>query len=205
MPPPPKIGSNSNEIPKGTDKNQLGTYLITCSNSKESPEHNPSRIENLSYPELLQYRLEIIRVSGIIMDWEKTMPAWKLYSNPRSNLYRHVDDINWLKPCVNINILSALFGWIKHTDLIPTYNLKMDDKINNTRVKVNRLWLNFEVLQNYIRPNDIDLLSKDYRKAINIGGNRVTQNVPGPFAGRGDKKGIWLNGQLNLVDCEKGK
>ncbi len=176
-------------------------YLITCSGSKQCPIAGPSSLQNLSFPELNIQREEIIRLSEIQLDWERTLPAWELYSGNYSKLYPKVLSINWLKPCAEIKILSALFGWIKHTDRIPYYNLQMTDRIGANQQRVWIFWYNFYVLQNYVGDTDIDLLSIGYRKAINKTGIPVA-NVPSVnFTDRGGQKGKWLNNELSLLDC----
>ena len=101
-------------------------YLITCSGSKRIPSDNSSSIDLLSYPDLKIYRERMIEISGISLDWGKTLPACQLYSGIRSKLYPQVAAHNWSKSCIKVKILSALFGWINHTDLVPIYDLKMD-------------------------------------------------------------------------------
>jgi cytoplasmic iron level regulating protein YaaA (DUF328/UPF0246 family) len=110
------------------------SYLITCSGSKVEPnEINPSTLKNLSFSQLNLTREKLVneyqKQKGNL-DWNKCLPAWQLYSGKRAKLYPKVDVNNWLKPDADIKILSALFGWINHTDLIPWYNLAMTDKIN---------------------------------------------------------------------------
>ena len=108
-------------------------YLITCSGSKQNPVFiNESKLENLSFNDkLFETRTKMIKLSKIELDWNKTLPAWQLYSGTYSKVYPQVSEENWLKPNADIMILSALFGWIKHTDLVPFYNLAMADKISN--------------------------------------------------------------------------
>ncbi len=115
-------------------------YLITCSGSKRKPVFNPSTIENLSFPKLSEHRREMINFSGVHLDWNYTLPAWELYSGRYSKLYPKVDIINWNKPCVDIQILSALFGWIKHNDLVPYYDLQMTDKIGVNKLATWKHW-----------------------------------------------------------------
>jgi cytoplasmic iron level regulating protein YaaA (DUF328/UPF0246 family) len=173
------------------------SYLITCSGSKLYPESTSSSLEELSFPELNKFRKIIITSSDCELDWAKTLPAWKLYSGKYSRLYPQVTEENWIKQKTDILILSALFGWIKHTDRIPFYDLKMKDKLNNKSVL--QIWRDFNVLQSFIGINDIDLLSKDYRNAISKGGiiNAKRPNVA--FTDRGVQKGKWLNNQLDFV------
>lgn len=178
-------------------------YLITCARSKIIPiVPNPSSIINLSFnAQLFEIREEIIAASNIQLDWARTLPAWKLYSGTRSKLYPQISIANWNKPCIDIKILSALFGWVKHTDLLPYYNLRMTDRIDNQPVW--RFWHDQNILLQLINPNyDIDLLSGDYRMAIS--GNRqnvaILPNIQ--FNDYGVQKGNWLNVQLNNLVCK---
>ena len=109
---------------------------------------------------------------------------------------------NWEKKCVKVKILSALFGWINHTDLIPCYDLKMDQKLSINNRFVFNIWNDFSVLQNYIEPLDIDLLSGNYKKAISKN-SIINCTKPGiTFTDRGVQKGKWLNDQLDHIKCE---
>ena len=174
------------------------TYLITCSGSKQNPTiHNPSKLENLSFnTELLEARKKIILLNKIELEWDKTVPAWQLYSG---KLYSQVSENNWLKPNADIFILSALFGWIKHTDLIPYYDLKMDKHFEQN-IYVYSIWNHFNILPQFISNTDIDLLSTKYRKAINLKGNFVAQTPNVKWSDKwGSHKGKWLNEQLNKL------
>jgi len=179
------------------------SYLITCSGSKRCPINNGGIGDiNLLYlnEDFIDIRNELIQLNHIDLNWNYCLPAWKLYSGNYSRLYPQVSEDNWTKPTTDVKILSALFGWIKHTDLIPYYDLAMTDTIPNTNIKVNLYWLETFNLGNYINPKqDIDLLSKNYRKALDIGGNQVAIMPGVQFTDRGVQKGIWLNKQLDLL------
>jgi cytoplasmic iron level regulating protein YaaA (DUF328/UPF0246 family) len=179
-------------------------YLITCSSAKNSPkkfDYKESSIDKLSFPELNVIRNNLIEFTGINLDWNYTLPAWKLYSGVRSRLYPQINEYNWVKPCVKIKILSALFGWINHTDLIPWYDLKIDHKLSKNNLFVYNIWNQDSILKKYIEPEDVDLLSVIYRRAISPNGiiNCSTPNVI--FTDRGVQKGIWLNSQLEIISC----
>jgi cytoplasmic iron level regulating protein YaaA (DUF328/UPF0246 family) len=179
----------------------VSSYLITCSGSKILPPSNISTIDNLSFPELKNYRLRMIEYSRSKLNWERTLPAWQLYSGNLSKLYPRVSVNNWTKSCVKVKILSALFGWINHTDLIPYYDLKMDQKLITNNLFVFNIWNQFSILESFIDPTDIDLLSINYRKAIsnNTNLNCIQPNIH--FTDRGVQKGKWLNAQLELISC----
>lgn len=177
-------------------------YLITCSGSKNVPEiFNPGLPEHLSYHDILGgARQELINLTGIQVNWNYTLPAWRLYSGNRSRLYRRVNDVNWNKPCVEIKILSALFGWIKHTDLLPYYDLKMTAQFQNQSIW--SIWFNMNVLEEVVTPEDVDLLSLLYRRAVHGNPNPVAIDPGIIFNGYGDQKGIWLNNQLTPLLCQ---
>lgn len=171
-------------------------YLITCSNKKNEPTSCQSSIEELSYStELLTTRKQLIDKSKIQLDWSKTLPAWQLYSG---RLYSKVIAENWINAKVEIKILSALFGWIRHTDKIPKYNLMMDMMLPDLNQTVGLFWTKSKVLKCIAKPNDIDLLTNKYRKAIdgdihNCGSIRPNIIFRDNY---GSHKGIWLNNQL---------
>jgi cytoplasmic iron level regulating protein YaaA (DUF328/UPF0246 family) len=176
------------------------SYLITCSGSKVKPNQiNSSSLNNLSYPQLNQTRKNLInqyQAQRGNLDWKMCMPAWQLYSGTRAKLYPRVSNIKWTNPNTDVTILSALFGLIKHTDLIPYYDLAMTDKINF--INVYDYWRNNFDLNIFINPLiDIDLLTNKYRKAFNADENPVA-NVPNIIWNDryGVHKGQWLNEQL---------
>ncbi len=172
-------------------------HLITCSGRKRTPIlDNPSDLENLSNNnELLEARLQLIALTGIELDWDKTLPAWQLYSGI---IYSHIAENNWIKPETEVKILSALFGWIKHTDLVPIYDLAMNKRKNDVMPYL--FWRDTGLLENTIFENDIDLLSGVYKNSINQNG-AIIANPPEVIWNdiRGHHKGIWLNEQLNLL------
>lgn len=178
-------------------------YLITCSGSKQIPEiFNPSSLEDLSFNDLLfEARRTLIQLSGIQLNWNLTLPAWMLYSGNHSQLYSQVNPENWIKPCVQVKILSALFGWIKHTDLVPWYNVTMSTELSLINSKVSRYWRELHILNEVIDLHDVDLLFKSYRRVIDVDqkGGPVQPDIL--FRGRGIQQGIWLNEQLSTLDC----
>ena len=180
------------------------SYLITCSGSKQIPTLlNPSSIDNLSFNDLLSSArkkiiLEWELESDNQLNWEKTLPAWKLYSGNRSVLYNRIEDENWTKPNSDIKILSALFGWIKHTDKIPVYNLRMDDKIGGKRIF--KFWESTGLLDELITEKDISLLSQNYLRALNSKNSIIKSEPDIEWLDRkGFHKGRWLNEQLSKL------
>lgn len=176
------------------------TYLITCSGSKRQPIiHNPSNLQLLSFnEELNDARLDLLHLTNIHLNWDFTLPAWQLYSG---KTYRPIIEANWTKDCIEIRILSALFGWINHTDLLPYYNLSMSDKIPQLNQPIFRYWHNQHLLNQFVNQNDIDLLSGDYRKAVHGNTNAVATIPNVQFNDRGDQKGKWLNNQIENTIC----
>ena len=174
-------------------------FLITCAGSKKPIIfNNLSDIENLSFNNaLLNKRVELLELTGINLDWSRTLPAWELYSGRRSKMYPQVLAANWNKQCADVKILSALFGWISHTDLIPTYDLSMSNRAGVPAQPIWRFWLNSGLLNQFVTRDDVDLLSVDYRKAVN--GNRpLIAKIPeARFTDYGVQKGRWLNSRLN--------
>lgn len=178
------------------------TYLITCSGSKIQPQNNnPSNLQSLSFSEVLNNaRQELLNLTNIQLNWDYTLPAWQLYSGKRSRLYPQIAKANWNKDGVDIKILSALFGWIKHTDLVPYYDLRMSDKISQTNQTIFQYWNNKNLLSQLVDQNNIDLLSGDYRKAFNKKGNSIALEPNVIWRDKyGSHKGKWLNEQLNQV------
>lgn len=178
-------------------------YLITCAGSKRQPtSNNPSSLENLSFNDTLyDARVNLLHLTDIQLDWNLTLPAWRLYSGNRSRIYPRITEDNWTKDCVDIRILSALFGWIKHTDLLPYYDLKMSDKIPQLNNSVHRYWRDQNLLAQFVNRSDIDLLSGDYRRAIHGNANPVATIPNVQFNDYGVQKGNWLNTQLENTIC----
>lgn len=168
-------------------------YIISCSGRKTSPLQHPnsqaSTIEKLSFnEELLIWRTQ--NVENHNLNWDYCLPAWQLYTG---KLYSQVQQNNWIKPDTSILIVSALFGIIKHTDLILTNNLFMTVE----KTGIASFWRNSVDLNKLINPeNDVDLLFQKYRKAFNNSGDRISPFNIQNFKGRGHNQGKWLNNQL---------
>lgn len=133
------------------------------------------------------------------LDWNHTLPAWELYSRNYAKLYPKITEANWSNPNAEIKILSALFGWIRHTDLIPNY-LQMSNFVGIENIRLNRFWRELNVLGNLVNQHDIDLLSANYRKAFNKQGNPIALEPNVNWQrDRGSRKRIWLNSELNQL------
>ena len=167
-------------------------YLITCAGSKKIPINTPSTLTSLSYPQLNPERRSLIISTGIVLDWTKTLPAWDLYSGPMSKMSPQVPPFTWQNTTEDVMILSALFGWIKHTDRIPWYDLRMTDKITPSNIPVSKYWLQTGLLSGLIGSTDIDLLSVNYRRAISKGGKIYATKPNVIFTDYGVQKGRWL-------------
>lgn len=179
-------------------------YLITCAGSKRQPIKNISCLQELSFHQTLgDARKNLIALNPQIqLDWSCTIPAWQLYSGNRSKIYPQITHVNWTKECVEIKILSALFGWVNHTDLLPIYDLRMCDRIVQTNQIIYRYWHDQNLLSQLINQNDIDLLSQDYRKAVHGNANPVATLPNMHFNDYGVQKGLWLNNQLENIVCK---
>ncbi|MCX8481763.1 MAG: hypothetical protein ORN58_07575, partial [Sediminibacterium sp.] len=135
----------------------MTTYLIACSGSKQNPTLNQNSIifnyQGLSFNNVLgKYRKFImwlyennyINHINSISSYNcsnynhvnktnlHSFEAWWVYSGFYSKLYKRVCVLNFQQPnnLYEILILSPLWGWIKHTDYIPSYGLDMNDTIN---------------------------------------------------------------------------
>jgi cytoplasmic iron level regulating protein YaaA (DUF328/UPF0246 family) len=181
-------------------------FLITCSGSKNIPTQlQQGHLEELfGDQELRNHRINLIQQCEVELDWSKTLPAYQLYSGPRSKIYKKISLPNWNKPCVEIKILSALFGWIRHTDLIPWYDLKISDRKVNMPNSAKIYWRNLEVLLPMLNDHDIDLLSANYKNALSIDGT-IPPQKPNDFewTDRGDCVGYWLENCLNQINCNE--
>lgn len=180
-------------------------YLVTCAGSKLRPNnYNPSEMNNLSFNKELGIARQTLMnlIPYVQLDWNYTLPAWQLYSGNRSKIYPRISETNWTKDCAEIKILSALFGWVNHYDLLPYYDLRMTDRIPSTNQTIYKYWESQKLLAQFVNENDIDLLSGNYRKAIH-GNSKPVSIIPNiHFYDYGVQKGIWLNNQLENLKCK---
>lgn len=177
-------------------------YLITCSGSKKIPIYaNEGKLENLFRHDLLgEHRINLIKLYDDVLDWSRTLPAYELYCGPRSKIYKKISPMNWHKKGSEILILSALFGWIRHTDLIPYYDLKMNEKKGDMKVPTYKFWRNLNILPEMITTNDVDLLSANYKMALSSNGTIKAVTPNGfQYSDRGDCVGYWLQTELNRI------
>ena len=158
-------------------KNEV--YLITCCKEKNSGGNLISSHLNLSFNEtLVECRKKLISIYENIhgpLNWNQCMPAIDryegrtLYSSEVKNVIKNNSS--------KVLILSALFGILKPNDLIPNYNLKMNDIINGSFLynfwrekceECEKCILNTVLIQNNLNQNIkyINLLSKNYQYAF---------------------------------------
>ena len=175
-------------------------YLIPCSSKKNCMVNDIdvqiSSLENLNeFKGLYELRKELINKLSINLNWNFTKPALEVYNG---KIYIEIKRENyWLKPKTDIIIVSALFGLLKPTELIPYYNVKMDSFIPNTKMKISKFWLNNNLFSFLPECNNVDLLSKPYRKAFNNKNIHIGQEVNEKWKDNyGKHKGVWLNKQL---------
>lgn len=178
-------------------------YLIPCSSKKNCLLIvNNTQVSNLSnltsFNCLYNFRLELIKKLKINLNWNVTKPAYEVYNG---KIYKQIDKNNWCKKTTDIIIVSALFGLIRPNELIPYYNVKMDDKLPNTNTKISTFWFENKLI-NYLPfcPLHVDLLTKKYRNAFNKNNAPIGQFVNNNIwkDNYGIYKGKWLNSQLIL-------
>ena len=176
-------------------------YFISCSGAKtclNRVETFPSSLESIkSFSDLHDAREELISLLGKNLDWTNTLHAYKLYNG---KLYSQVSKENWGKSNADIKIVSALFGIINHTELLPDYNVKITDKIPKTNLLISDFWRSKNIARFVNVDSDVDLLFNKYRKAFNIKGETIgIQPVVIWKDKYGSHKGKWLNQQLNSL------
>ena len=178
----------------------MATYLINCSKSKAIPSAvRQSSLMDLSFHnELGSQRIKLLQLNPQIqLCWDRTVPAWELY---RGRLFKKVTEDNWQKSDANVFILSALFGWVRHTDLLPLYDVSMNQRVHDQGQVIWKYWRASDCLLDLVPIDNIDLLSIQYRKSLSnktsFVGTRPLQNWRDKY---GSHKGEWLNQQLNLI------
>jgi cytoplasmic iron level regulating protein YaaA (DUF328/UPF0246 family) len=176
-------------------------YFISCSGAKtclNRVETFPSSLENIkSFPDLHEARLELMSLLGLNLDWKNTLLAYKLYSG---KLYSQVSIENWESSNTDVKIVSALFGIINHTELLPDYNVMITDKIPNTNLLISDFWRSKNIARFVNIDSDVDLLFSKYRKAFNVKGEAIGIQPSVIWNDKyGSHKGKWLNQQLNSL------
>ncbi len=151
-------------------------------------------------PQLTAARIRLIKLTGIQLDWNRTLPAWKLYKPGK--IFGQVSPENWLRGETDVTILSTLFGWVKHTDLLPNYTIQMLDKIqleDGNFITVQKYWLQTNLLREGFNPKkDVDLLFDKCRVAIHGYKDYVALPPNVEFKDKyGVGKGKWLDEQLS--------
>lgn len=176
-------------------------YIISCSGEKRNlstlQTTQSQLVEITGFKDLFDARLTLINRLGISneLDWSNTVPAYQLYFG---KLYKKVLKENWIKQNTDIVIVSALFGLLRPTDLIPNYNIVMDQKIPDTGEKIHQFWFEQKINQYILPENAIDLLFSKYRLAFNKNGREIGKSPDITWRDKyGSHKGEWLNEQLN--------
>jgi cytoplasmic iron level regulating protein YaaA (DUF328/UPF0246 family) len=176
-------------------------YFISCSGEKKCVSRENTKVSNLEsligFPDLYEARLELIELLNLQLNWNQTLPAYKLYNG---KVFKKVTLENWTKKDTRVIIVSALFGLINHDEYIPDYNLIMTDKIPGTNKMISTFWKDKNIAHHVSKENDIDLLFSKYRKAFNRRGELIA-NEPNILwrDNYGSHKGEWLNQELNLL------
>jgi cytoplasmic iron level regulating protein YaaA (DUF328/UPF0246 family) len=176
-------------------------YLISCSGEKSCVSREETQKSNLEslvgFPDLYEARKELIELLGIQLNWNQTLPAYKLYNG---RVFKKVSLENWTKKKSEIIIVSALFGLIKHNEYIPDYNLIMTDRLLETNELISAYWRNKNIAQFVSKETDVDLLFSKYRKAFNKKGDSIAVEPNILWRDKyGSHKGEWLNEQLNNI------
>lgn len=174
------------------------TYMISCSGKKRMPSKENTQKSSLEkingFSELYEARKELIALLGIELNWNETCPAYKLYDG---KIYSKINLENWQKKETDVIIVSALFGLIKHNDLIPNYDVMMTNKMPNNGEIISSFWRNKNINKLISAQTTTDLLFSKYRKAFNKAGSNVgvLPNIKWKD-NYGSHKGEWLNEQL---------
>lgn len=177
------------------------TYFISCSGEKACVSREKTKASNIeslnAFPDLDDARKELIHLLGLQLNWDQTLPAYKLYNG---RVFKKISCENWTKGSTSVVIVSALFGLIKHDEFIPDYNLIMTDKIPETNELISTFWRNKNISRFVSKETDIDLLFSKYRKAFNKKGDNIGEIPNIKWRDKyGSHKGEWLNEQLHRL------
>jgi hypothetical protein len=86
-------------------------YFISCSGEKTCVAREHTKVSNLEsltgFSDLYKARLELINLLDLKLNWDQTLPAYKLYNG---RVFKKISSENWTKKDTNIIIVSALFG-----------------------------------------------------------------------------------------------
>ena len=172
----PKVKPNFESI---NFRNINEIYLIPCSKRKNHEGDLISSVYNLSFNQTLgNCRETLIRLYERKygpLNWKNCLPAYERYTGI---IYSEEVRLSLSLNNNQVLIVSALFGVIRPSDLIPDYNLKMDEFLNG--IMISNFWKNnYETCEScilnkvlktikHIQPNIIfiNLLSKPYQNAF---------------------------------------
>lgn len=177
------------------------TYLISCSGKKSMPAKEfiqKSSLEKINgFPKLYEARKELIAKLGIELNWNETCPAYKLYGG---KIYSKINLQNWEKKETDVIIVSALFGLIKHDDLIPNYDVIINSQIPKNGGLISSYWRSKNIVSFINLGESTDLLFSKYRLAFSKIGSDVGILPNCKWRDNyGSHKGEWLNDQLDKL------
>jgi cytoplasmic iron level regulating protein YaaA (DUF328/UPF0246 family) len=203
---------------KGFEKLEMTNknILINCSSKKLIENDlidNKFSFDKLSFHELIgKNRIELyerlvnaknhtrknVKIEQNI-NLNKTQKAYLIYS--KGKVLSGARSFEWGETQIEKTyILSALFGIVKASDYIPTYDLAINDKIDN--LKICEFWRNSRAIDTVLEKlyrekiQVINLLSNDYKKVINKNHLNLI-NLDIHWKDRGDKKGKWIKFQFD--------
>ena len=214
--PSPKKLSTQVIVPNLKSKSHKHCFLVPCSNKKEpSLNQIPKGRRKLSFDdELGKYRKDLIKrlenctrhvrkkeiLDKQIINLEKGLSAHKLYS--LGILFNEAESNTWIEAkAEKVYIISALFGIIKSTDYIPTYDLAMNDILfkGDSETSPSKFWKGKldSVIEKLIKDGFIiyDLLSDEYRVVLNES-NRLEKLTNKWTDSYGYHRGRWLKENL---------
>ena len=214
--PSPKKLSTQVIVPNLKSKSHKHCFLVPCSNKKEpSLNQIPKGRRKLSFDdELGKYRKDLIKrlenctrhvrkkeiLDKQIINLEKGLSAHKLYS--LGKLFNEAESNTWIEAkAEKVYVISALFGIIKSTDYIPTYDLAMNDILfkGDSETSPSKFWKGKldSVIEKLIKDGFIiyDLLSDEYRVVLNES-NRLEKLTNKWTDSYGYHRGRWLKENL---------
>jgi cytoplasmic iron level regulating protein YaaA (DUF328/UPF0246 family) len=109
-----------------------------------------------------------------------------------------------LEKAKKVYIISALFGIIRGTDYLPTYDLAIDDELHKDQIieHPSEFWkgkLDL-IIEKLINEGNViyDLLSDNYRKVIPTSAEKLKSTGEKWKYDRGSRRGEWLKQNIHL-------